>query len=357
MIKTRNLLLLLLIFCLSCSSNNQLDLPTDRTQPEPAETTTYGGPEAITRSIIQAENGDIWLAAFDGVFRYDGKSFSRVTAGVSSARFFSLLQDRQGNFWFGSIGSGAYYYNGKDFQRFTSNDGLVSNEIVCIYEDKAGNIWFGAHGGVSRYDGKSFRNYVMKGDTMVEGSADELVPNLISPNQRSSSINEVNSIIEDKTGRFWLGTRGHTFIFDGKSFTTLTHDGKPFTNVRWIIEDQKGNIWLGGSDGLWLYNGKTFTNLTQSFVGYIYEDSRGNIWTGSRSAAGPFWVLSRYDKNSLTDQKPTATEITSATEDQQGMIFGILEARDESIWFGALDGVYRYNGNKIVHLRNKTERD
>jgi len=32
------------------------------------------------------------------------------------------------------------------------------------------------------------------------------------------------------------------------------------------------------------------------------------------------------------------------------MIFGILEANDGSIWFGAMDGVYRYDGKTVKQL-------
>jgi ligand-binding sensor domain-containing protein len=147
--------------------------------------------------------------------------------------------------------------------------------------------------------------------------------------------------MEDKKGKFWFGTRGKAFIYDGKTFTVLTHKGKPFRNFRTIIEDKKGNIWLGGIDGLWRYDGSTFTNFTLNFVGYIHEDKKGNIWTSSESARG--WVLSRYDEKTLSNTKPTVTEINPK---EGRMIFGILEANDGSIWFGA-DAAYRYDKNAI----------
>ena len=261
------ILFLPFVFYTSCKGQNQ------------ADPSSYG-PYDLVRNIIQDRKGNIWIAAFDGIFRYDGKSFTNITSKVSSARFFSVLEDRKGNLWFGSIGSGVYYYDGKSFQNFTTKEGLVNNEIGCIYQDKTGNIWLGANGGVSRYDGKFFRNYMMNGHSMVEDSTGKTFPDFTRPS------NDVNSIIEDKTRKFWFGTNGNTFVYDGKVFTVLTHDGKPFTNVRTIIEDKKGNIWLGGSDGLWRYNGSTFTNVTENFVGYIYEDKNGNIWTGSTRAIG-----------------------------------------------------------------------
>src|SRR5688572_13514939 len=294
MMKYTYALFFLFIFFTSCKGQNKTDLPTDSIESKTTDTITSTGPKTVTRTIKQDRNGNIWIAAFDGIFRYDGKSFTNITSHVSSARFFSVLEDRKGNMWFGSIGSGVYSYDGKSFQNFTTKEGLVNNEIGCIYEDKFGNIWFGANGGASRYDGKSFRNYTMNGDFMKEDSTGKSLPDTRPPN-------EVTSIIEDKTGNIWFGTRGNTFVYDGRTFTVFTHDGIPFKNVRSIIEDKKGNIWLGGKDGLWRYNGSKFTNLAQNFVGCIYEDRTGNIWTSSASqASDQNWLLSRYEAKSLS---------------------------------------------------------
>lgn len=321
---------LILVFCIPSGGQDKTDLPKSSIKSKDVVPSTI--PKNITRNLIQDRNGNIWIAAFDGVFRYDGKSFINITNKVSSARFFSVLEDRKGNLWFGSIGSGVYYYDGKSFQNFTTKEGLLNNDVVSMYEDNKGNLWFGVFGGASCYDGKSFRNYIINGDGMNEDRAGKTF--------QDRPPYEVNSIIEDKTGKFWLGTRGNTFIYDGKTFTVFRNKaGKPFTNVRSIVEDRKGNIWLGGPDGLWLYDGSTFSQFTQRFVGYIYEDKKGNIWTSSEAnhASDQNWVLSRYEAKSLSNKNPAVTEI----KPKVGMLFGILEAHDGTIWFGAVDGVHR----------------
>ena len=332
-------LFLMLVFCTSCGQSQTAGKKM-MINSENRGVITAHGPKWITRNIIQDRKGNIWIAAFDGIFRYNarlpdgqGKSFTNITSKVSSARFFSVLEDSKGNLWFGSIGSGVYCYDGISFTNFTIGDGLPDNRVSCIYEDKAGNIWFGTENGVGRYDGKSFRNYSLNG--------------------------LVNAIIEDKTGKFWFATTGNTFVYDGKAFTVFTHDGKPFKNVRSIIEDKKGNTWLGGSDGLWRYDGRTFTNFTQKSVSDIIEDKKGNIWTSSESADSPAWVssetgnrqawaLTRYEGKSLSNIKPTVTEIAN-----KGMIFGILADDQENIWFGAFDGVHRYDGKTITDFKGK----
>lgn len=324
-------------------------------EPETKEVVTSHGPLSITRNIKQDKKGNIWIAAFDGVFRYDpsallrigGKAFTNITSEVSKARFFDVLEDRKGNFWFSTIGSGVFYYDpsaalragDKSFRNFTTKDGLANDVVLHIYEDKSGNIWFGTERGASRWDGKSFQNFT---------------PNEGLPNSNDDDNNE-NSIIEDETGRFWFGTRGKVFNFDGKKFTVVKHNGESFTNIRTITKDKKCNIWLAGEVGLWRYDGSTFTNFNENFTGYVYEDREGNIWTSSQPdyTGNDRWALSRYERNSLSGQKPSVTNILADYEVYNGMIFGILEAQDGSIWFGALDGVRRFDGKSITYFKKK----
>ena len=133
------ILFLMLAFFTSCGQN-QTEGKKIIINSETKGVITSHGPKWITRNIIQDRKGNIWIAAFDGIFRYDGKSFNNITSKVSSEHFFSVLEDRKGNFWFASIGSGVYYYDGKLFRNFTTKDGLAGDGVTCIYEDKAGNI-------------------------------------------------------------------------------------------------------------------------------------------------------------------------------------------------------------------------
>ena len=334
-------LFLVLAFCTSCNRQSKTEPPKSDTKSEKNVVIAPQGSKTITRNIIQDKKGNIWIAAYDGIFRYDGKSFINITTKMNSTRFFSVLEDKKGNFWFSSVGSGIYYYDGKSFRNFTTEDGLANNQVTEIYEDKTGNIWFSTAHGISRYDGQSFQNFTTK---------DGL------------SNNDVNRIIEDKTGKLWIGTRENACIYDGNTFTVLTHEGKPFKNVRSIIEDKNGNIWLGGNDGLWCYDGRIFINYSENFVGYIHEDKTGNIWTSSKNCTSKIvekdlqhntnqnpWTLSRYNENSLLNNAVLPKLVRTI----EGNIFGILEANDGSIWFGTLNGVYRYDDEIITDLKSK----
>lgn len=342
--------LVLFVFSVSCQGQSKNEKLKPEITPN-VERVARSGPKSITRNMIQDRRGDIWIASWEGVFRYDGKSFINMTADVSTHRFFSLFEDSKGNLWFGSIGGGVYLFDGNGFQNFTTQDGLPNNEIVSIYEDGNGNIWLGANGGVSRYNGTSFQNYILSGDEMAEDHTGKKVPDFTRPPL------EVNAIIQDNQGRFWFATRGNTFIFDGKAFIVLANDGKPFKNVRCLIRDLHGNTWLGGQDGFWRCDGMECIEITKDFVGYIYQDRRGNIWTSSAKLANQNnWVLTRYEVDTLMKHHPSFSEMNPNV----GALFGIIEDDKGNLWFGAGSGVYRYDGMTITdsegnQLRYKIE--
>ena len=45
------------------------------------------------------------------------------------------------------------------FTHFTTDDGLAFNSVTSIAQDSNGFIWFATEDGLSRYDGRSFRNF------------------------------------------------------------------------------------------------------------------------------------------------------------------------------------------------------
>lgn len=348
--------LLCLLFTLSCmqqESKSQTAPPDNAGKPQTAtaipaadpyfketsDITTAYGPHSITRNILQDRSGNFWFATWEGIIRYDGKTFTNVTnqAGLNRFHVFSLVEDRAGNLWFGTIGTGVYRYDGHSFTLFTTQQGLAGNSVSCMLADQAGNIWMGTNQGVSRYDGHTFSTF----------STNEGLPD-----------NDVNALAQDQAGNIWIGTFGGICRYDGKRLTPFNNAGKPFVNVRSLVAGKAGNIWIGGADGLYSYDGKALTNFSPDFIGYILEDRSGNIWVSAGIPQTGGMAVYRYGKNapgiSAAPGKPEGISVGNFTEilrkvyqgDQQ--VFGILEDRGGNLWFGTMKGVLRYDGKSIT---------
>lgn len=71
----------------------------------------------------------------------------------------AIFKDSRGFLWIGTDG-GLCKWDGSGFKKYNTLDGLAGNKIWWIDEDSSGNLWFACYGGgVSKYDGLSFRSY------------------------------------------------------------------------------------------------------------------------------------------------------------------------------------------------------
>lgn len=251
-----------------------------------------GGNRVI--DICEDKEGNILFGTDKGVYFYDGKSIKEFLAkeGVGKKSISELFIDSKGQIWIGTHFTGMYVYNGESVTNFLSNDSIINdsdltlNDISDITEDKAGNIWFVswdiADEGVIRFDGKILMGYAEK-DGIIDSKC--------------------HSVIEDKSGIIWVGSRDHgVFRYNGKSFAQiLDNNGPKNESITWILEDENGNIWFAsGSKGVYRYDGKSFENYTvedgliHNSVFSIVEDNEGNLWFGTRNVS-----LCRFDGKSF----------------------------------------------------------
>lgn len=103
--------------------------------------------------------------------------------------------DHKGMKWFGTWGGGLSRFDGKTFKNFTTKNGLPGNIINAIEVDSEGIMWIGTNKGVSRFDGKAFRNF-----TRMNGLLGDYV----------------FSIAIDADGHKWFGTYGGVSRYTGK---------------------------------------------------------------------------------------------------------------------------------------------
>ena len=249
--------------------------------------------------ILEDKDAKIWVGTEVGLYIYDGKTFSKIQIPLpknlppnknpyyQTHWVYNMLQAKNGKLWFVTI-DGVYIYDGKSFTHFPMNEAangfLTSNDKVeRILEDNAGNIWLGGrtNEGVFRYDGKSITNLKLP----------ELIQGQNGPKPKPNSWGWPQ--LQDKNGNLWFSSWGGAYRYDGKIFKGFsTKDGLP-SNVTRIIEDKKGNLWFGASDGLRRYDGKTFTyfkdGLINPWIWEILEDKNGNIWVGTRESGVYFF--------------------------------------------------------------------
>ncbi len=137
----------------------------------------------LTSEAMHAKDGMLWFGTFNAAFGFDGESFDivgRERMGRADdpqdigIRGYHL--DSQGNLWMADNGAGIYVYDGESVVHFTAmhnlrdvdTDGNSLHRAFSIAQDKDGNFWFGTvYSGIWRYQpsasdpiGKgSFTNY------------------------------------------------------------------------------------------------------------------------------------------------------------------------------------------------------
>jgi ligand-binding sensor domain-containing protein len=303
------------------------------------------------------------------------------------------IQDKAGNLWFGTTGSGVYRYDGQLFYNYTVKNGLSSNAVWSIMEDKLGNIWFGTSDGICLYDGKKIMPLLIN---------DNIRPVLKDNNYYSSQSTKTTvwSMLQDKTEKIWFGTGDGVYCYDGFNLARfLNNDGvinKDSLHLKMVdcmLEDKNGNIWFAsgmppGMEGVCIYNGKSITSSKpngDSWVRYIIEDKKGNLWFSGR-AHGNFIYDGKNFKNFtekvgignplLVDMSGniwfSGEERLSTVENEGGIwcydgkffknyntidginkysVFSMLQDRNGNIWFGTRNtGLYKFDGKTFTRF-------
>ncbi|MEO7992587.1 MAG: two-component regulator propeller domain-containing protein, partial [Chryseolinea sp.] len=121
-------------------------------------------------SIIEDKKGNIWFGDVDGLWRYDGRTFTKV----SQRGAYAIIEDKKGNIWTtGEVKrNGDWALSRYDVKSLYNKMPTVTEiksggkmEFLGILEANDGSIWYGAAGpesGVHRYDGKTITHFKSK---------------------------------------------------------------------------------------------------------------------------------------------------------------------------------------------------
>lgn len=132
------------------------------------------------------------------------------------------------------------------FTNYSTNEGLVTNEVTCTFKDSRGFLWIGTTQGLQVYNGNYFRT---------------LRHDLVDSN--SISGDWIMSIAEDSKGMIWIGTdNGISKIHPGHLKCTRYLPGK---KMRDDVKDEYSTLVADGRRTIWV--------LTTNYLMKLEEDS------------------------------------------------------------------------------------
>ena len=151
-----------------------------------------------------------------------------------------------------------HYY----FRNLSIKDGLSQTTVNAIMQDKKGFMWFGTKGGLSRYDGLSFRNF--KRDMT---------------DSHSLGNNFVTCLYEDNDGDIWVGTDAGLYIYcsDKETFVPFDRLSEENTKIERTVSaisgDKQGRVWVAvETQGLFCYDAQK-----EKLHNYILNEFSANV--------------------------------------------------------------------------------
>jgi len=217
------------------------------------------------------------------------------------------------------------------FKNYQVYNGLSSNTITSILQDRKGFMWFGSRNGLNRFDGNMFRVFRNNpADTASIGS------------------NSIFSLYEDHDQQLWVGTYKGIYLYNPIKETFSTFKRIPQGEVRYIKGDQKHNLWLVSDLVLYRYNTlskKLFTyNFDNDPTINIHLSPGGVLWAASASG-----LIRRFDpqNQSFKVYNPSAYnrgKKLSAIQD-------LHQIGDSSVLIGTMNQVLLFN-YKTAELRD-----
>lgn len=245
-------------------------------------------------SLAEDSDGDLWVGTWAGGLHHldrASQTFTRYPAGEGGDSpnddfIWSLLLTGDDTLWIGTENGGLnrYRQDSGHFAHFThqadNNNSISGNYVPALLEDDSGRIWVGGFTGVDILDPDTgaFTHTQMQG---VKGD------NISSQN--------IRSLYEDSQGRVWVGTqhRGVHRLDEAGNIVDrfdMSH-GLPSANISSILEDAQGAIWLATANGLARLDPDSRTVSTYSredgLAGSHYNrnatlrDRHGQLWFGS----------------------------------------------------------------------------
>lgn len=305
--------------------------------------TKNGLPDNKINSLHVDVKGNVWVGTENGIARtfslknIENCRFALVKdssnqGGLNVIKH--IIQDRNKYLWFATDkGVSKLISKGNEtpkFINYSTQNGLLSNNVNSISTDSKGNIWVCTDIGVTRI--------VFENNTNVLQVVNY---NFMSGLPEAS----INIAFEDRENNIWFGTENGLSRYGGSRFTVYTKEQGLLNNIVWALAgDKEGNLLIGTDDGLGKLNLRdnpaSFENIMQKYnlkkeiIQSLFEDRKNNIWLGSDA---------RVTKLSHQSSGNYTVQIFDNKEIFEGLVLSILEDSKGNIWFATSKGLVRYN--------------
>jgi ligand-binding sensor domain-containing protein/two-component sensor histidine kinase len=199
--------------------------------------------------LFRDRQGNVWISPQHGpdrvLMRWNCRrqvvEWFQVSAGnpsLANDRVQAYTEDRAGQVWMGLEHGGLWHACPIGFCRYDLPKEMLESTINWLHTDTAGRIWIAAGAaGAARIDELADQNHKLVRYTTMEGLAS----------------NEILCITEDLSGKIYLGTARGVDRLDPetgrvKHFTTA--DGLAFGELQTAFRDRRGWLWFGTQQGL-----------------------------------------------------------------------------------------------------------
>jgi len=230
--------------------------PQNQPKTLPLSQAVEGLSSPVVLSVYKDSHGFMWFGTNSGLYRYDGYEFKLFqsdpgdTTTISNATIWRILcEDKNGYLWIASIDQvlNRYDFHTNKFKRYNLKS-MVANQkrwIDKAYPDAQGNIWFIPNDfGIINYS----------------SSTDNFSKSYPDPDEIKSKQNIITSVIEDKSGTFYVFSKEGNFILNRETniYTPFIVDDSPanfqHAEILESLEDKYGILWFGTDKGFFKYS-------------------------------------------------------------------------------------------------------